>query len=92
MLLKEFNANLKENELMVEHKRLISKYYKDDGGIAKVFQNTEGRADGEHSFYSISYYNPTGTLITKEEFRNNSLSYVEDTAENWTLGIKKLGS
>jgi hypothetical protein len=47
MLLKDFNANLKENELMVEHKRLISEYYKDDGGIAKVFQNTEGRADGE---------------------------------------------
>ena len=29
-------------------------------------------------------------LFFKEEFHNKSLLYLEDAAENWALGIKKL--
>ena len=65
---------------------LISTYFKDDGGIAKVYRISEK----EHSYYSIAYFNSRNVMICEEEFKDNSLSYVEDAAENWTLGIKKL--
>jgi hypothetical protein len=29
-------------------------------------------------------------MFFEESFPNNSISYVEDAAENWALGIKKL--
>jgi len=71
----------------MNHRKLISEYYKDDGSVAKVYQVINGR-DGEHSFFSITYKDTTGTRITNEDFKFNSLRYVEDAAENWALGIK----
>ena len=29
-------------------------------------------------------------MFFREDFPNNSIGYVEDAAENWSLGIKKL--
>jgi len=46
--------------------------------------------DGEHSFFSITYKDASGTRLTTEDFKYKSLRYVEDAAENWTLGIKQL--
>ena len=71
----------------MNHRKLISEYYKDDGSVAKIYQVINGR-DGEHSFFSIAYKDTTGTRITTEDFKFKSLRYVEDAAENWTLGIK----
>ncbi len=71
----------------MNHRKLISEYYKDDGSVAKIYQVINGM-DGEHSFFSITYKDTTGTRITNEDFKFKSLRYVEDAAENWTLGIK----
>ena len=73
----------------MNHRKLISEYYKDDGSVAKIYQVINGR-DGEPSFFSITYKDITGTRITNEDFKFKSLRYVEDAAENWTLGIKNL--
>lgn len=40
-------------------------------------------------FY-LQYYDNVGHKFFTEEFPNKSLRYVEDAAENWCLGIKKL--
>jgi len=71
----------------MNHRKLISEYYKDDGSVAKIYQVINGM-DGEHSFFSITYKDTTGTRITNEDFKFKSLRYVEDAAENWALGIK----
>ncbi len=71
----------------MNHRKLLSEYYKDDGSVAKIYQVINGM-DGEHSFFSITYKDTTGTRITNEDFKFKSLRYVEDAAENWTLGIK----
>lgn len=61
----------------------ISTFYKDNGDYCVVYKT------GPQS-YAIDYYTSTGAKITEEHFPVNSLNYVEDAAENWTLGIKKL--
>ncbi len=71
------------------HRKLMSEYYKDDGSVAKIYQVINGM-DGEHSFFSITYKDAAGSRITHEDFKFKSLRYVEDAAENWTLGIKQL--
>ena len=71
----------------MNHRKLMSEYYKDDGSVAKIYQVINGM-DGEHSFFSITYKDTTGTRIANEDFKFKSLRYVEDAAENWTLGIK----
>lgn len=40
--------------------------------------------------FLIDYYDDVGHRFYSEEFPDKSLHYVEDAAENWTLGIKKL--
>ena len=71
----------------MNHRKLMSEYYKDDGSVAKIYQVINGM-NGEHSFFSITYKDTTGTRITSEDFKFKSLRYVEDAAQNWTLGIK----
>ncbi len=73
----------------MEHGMLISEYYKDDddGGVAKIYQITE---DNDTSYYSIAFFNKHKVMIATEDFRNKSLRYVEDAAENWTIGIKQV--
>jgi hypothetical protein len=46
--------------------------------------------DGDHSYYSITYKDKDGVRLGTEDFPFKSLQYVEDAAENWTLGIKVL--
>ena len=43
----------------------------------------------DESLY-IKYFNESGVVIFREEFPNKSMHYVEDAAENWATGIKKL--
>lgn len=43
----------------------------------------------EETFY-IKYFDNHGKLFFTEDFPNKSLRYVEDAAENWTIGLKKL--
>ena len=73
----------------MNNRKLMSEYYKPDGSVAKIYQVVTGM-DGEHSFFSITYKDASGTRITNEDFKYKSLRYVQDAAENWTLGIKQL--
>jgi hypothetical protein len=73
----------------MNNRKLMSEYYKDDGSVAKIYQVVTGM-DGEHSFFSITYKDPDGNRIATEDFPFKALRYVEDAAENWTLGIKLL--
>ena len=43
----------------------------------------------EHAY--IKYFNDDNTHYFTEQFPNKSIRYVEDAAENWCTGIKKLG-
>ena len=76
-------------DAIMNHRKLMGEYYKDDGSVAKLYQVINGM-DGEHSFFSITYKDPAGARIATEDFKYKSLSFVEDAAENWTLGIKQL--
>lgn len=62
----------------------ISTYYKESAGgpRAEVYLEEAG--------YVIRYYDAAGNLFQTEEFPGKSLHYVEDAAENWTMGIKTL--
>ncbi len=78
------------------YRELISEYFRDDGAIANVYRiitDESNDVHGEkplHSIFSITYKDKNDVLITHEDFPDNSLSYVEDAADNWALGIKKL--
>lgn len=65
--------------------KLISTYYKEDTSIKARAEVVE-----DNGIYVIHYYNGAGNLFRTEEFAGKSLQYVEDAAENWTLGIKLL--
>lgn len=62
-------------------RELISSFFKTRELVAKVIHQ-------DHMFV-IEYYN-NGIKFHTEEYPNASVHYVEDAAENWTLGIKKL--
>lgn len=65
----------------------ISTYFADDGrGHAEV------HFDFKEELAYIKYFDDNGKLFFTEEFPDNSIRYVEDAAENWALGIKKLES
>ena len=64
---------------------LISTFYEGNDtsrGRAEVYKGPTG--------YYIEFYRADGSVITTEYFPNHSIHYVEDAAENWTLGIKQL--
>ncbi len=65
--------------------RKLNTYYSDgDKGKAEVhFDYKSERA-------YIKYFDSNDKLFYTEDFPNNSIKYVEDAAENWSLGIKKL--
>jgi len=65
---------------------LISKYYKDDGTVAEVHNS---QIEPEKVYNYIVYKDKNG-IFHKEIFEDKSLSYVEDAAENYALGIKEL--
>jgi hypothetical protein len=63
----------------------ISTYNSDfNKGYCEVYVNYK-----EEMFY-IKYFDNNGKHFFTEEFLNKSIRYVEDAAENWALGIKKL--
>lgn len=65
--------------------REITTHYADDNkGKAVVCM------DFKEEMAYIKYYDENDQFFFKEEFPNKSIRYVEDAAENWALGIKKL--
>lgn len=65
--------------------RVISEWEtSDDRGKAVIFYS-----DSEEMFF-IEYFDNKGHRFYTEEFPDKSIYYVEDAAQNWTLGIKKL--
>lgn len=66
-------------------RRKISTYWADDGrGYAEVWM------DFKEEVAFIKYFDDNKTKFFEEDFPNKSIGYVEDAAENWALGIKKL--
>ena len=63
--------------------KLISTYFSDDNPLNRC----DVVLDTKDERYRIDYYLGESLAYT-EKFPNNSLSYVEDAAENWACGIK----
>ncbi len=63
----------------------LSTYYHDNG---KAW--AEIHIDTKDELLYIKYFNESGILLCSEEFPNRSMRYVEDAAENWAMGIKRL--
>lgn len=61
----------------------ISEYYKAGGGFAQVRRSQESKE------FFIVYFDEKGNVFNTEKFPGKSIHYVEDAAENWSLGIKK---
>ena len=60
----------------------VSKWHKKESDeYAIIMSDVDG--------YNIDYYE-NHTKFFSESFVGKSIYYVEDAAENWTLGIKKL--
>ena len=69
----------------MQRQRKISTYYSDHGeGYAEVWM------DFKEEVAFIKYFDDNDTKFFEEDFPNKSIRYVEDAAENWALGIKKL--
>ena len=65
--------------------RKISTYYSDHGeGYAEVWM------DFKEELAFIKYFYDNDVRFFEEDFPNKAIRYVEDAAENWALGIKKL--
>ncbi len=65
--------------------RSISTFYADDNkGKAVVSYNAKEEA------FEIDYFDANNKHFFYESYPNKSIRYVEDAAENWALGIKKL--
>jgi hypothetical protein len=63
----------------------ISTYYADDNrGYAEL------HVDYKEEMFYLKYYDDNGKQFFTEEFPNKSMRYVEDAAENWAAGTKKL--
>lgn len=63
----------------------ISTYYSDRGkGYCEIHFDFKE----EHAY--IKYFDNNGKRFFTEDFPGKSTRYVEDAAENWALGIKKL--
>ena len=50
----------------------------------------EIHCDFKEELFYIKYFDDNGKMFYTEDFPNKSLHYVNDAAENWTTGIKKL--
>tara|TARA_R110000823_G_scaffold174825_2_gene307434 strand:- start:418 stop:633 length:216 start_codon:yes stop_codon:yes gene_type:complete len=50
----------------------------------------EIHVDMKQEMFYIKYYDNNDRRFFTEDFESKTLRYVEDAAENWTLGIKKL--
>ena len=69
----------------MSRQRKISTYYSDIGqGYAEVWM------DFKEEVAFIKYFDDNNVRFFEEEFPGKSVPYVEDAAENWALGVKKL--
>ena len=69
----------------MSRQRKISTYWSDHGkGYAEVWM------DFKEEVAFIKYFDDNDVKFFEEDFPNKSIQYVEDAAENWALGIKKL--
>jgi hypothetical protein len=63
----------------------ISTYYADDNrGYCEL------HVDYKEEMFYLKYFDDHGKQFFTEEYPNKSMRYVEDAAENWAAGIKKL--
>ena len=71
--------------MSISRQRKISTHYSERGkGYAEVWM------DFKEEVAFIKYYDDNDVRFFEEEFPNKSITYVEDAAQNWALGIKKL--
>ena len=69
----------------MSRQRKISTYYSDHNeGYAEVW------IDFKEEIAFIKYFDDNNNRFFEEDFPGKSIRYVEDAAENWALGIKKL--
>lgn len=69
----------------MSRQRKISTYYSDHNeGYAEVW------IDFKEELAFIRYFDDNNNRFFEEDFPGKSIRYVEDAAENWALGIKKL--
>jgi len=66
--------------------RTISTYYADPPGRG----HCKVCMDFKEEMAYIEYFDDNGKQFFSEDFPGKSMRYVEDAAENWALGIKKL--
>lgn len=64
----------------------ISTYYADPPGRG----HCEVCMNFKEEMAYIDYFDDNGKQFYTEDFPGRSMRYVEDAAENWALGIKKL--
>jgi hypothetical protein len=65
--------------------RKLSTYYSEIGkGYCEVHM------DFKDEMAYIKYFDNNGKLFFTEDFPGKSIYYVNDAAENWCIGIKKL--
>lgn len=50
----------------------------------------EIHVDAKNEMFYIKYFDNTGRMFFVEDFPDKSLVYVEEAAENWCRGLKKL--
>ena len=65
--------------------RKLSVYESNDGlGYVEIW------FDFKEECGRLEYYDDNGTMFFTEEFPNKSIHYLNDAAENWASGIKKI--
>lgn len=65
-------------------KHLHTFYTDNDTGYCEVW------VDHREEMFFIEYFDNAGRKFFTEDFPNKSMRYVEDAAENYVMGIKKL--
>lgn len=65
-------------------KKMLTYVTTDNRGYCEV------HVDYKHEMFYIKYFDSTGKQFYTEDFPNKSFRYVQDAAENWVNGIKKL--
>ena len=64
----------------------ISTFYNDNTSLG----HCEIHVNYKEEMFYIKFFDNEGRRFFTEEFPGKSMRYVEDAAENWCLGIKKL--
>lgn len=65
-------------------RKVLTYLTSDDRGYCEI------HVDSKNEMFYIKYFDNNKKQFYTEDFPNKSLRYVEDAAENWATGIKKL--